>query len=212
MSERSGRTGAGSRRRRLRDTRSEQVTLDQLLGAATEWVPEPERRSRWWIRDPFIAFMTAFGIYVTMRALSLTAPFIVILAMIVTFMLLRRALLAVPVPSPPPALHSEVWGAVDDPGPRMAPVDGVVRAVERWEARFGWTERDASRFISAVRPRLYELVDERLRQRHGITMREDAAQARVLIGEQLWKFLHARAARMPSAREMTGIVGDMEKI
>jgi hypothetical protein len=200
------------RRRRSRDTRSEQVTLDQLLGEASDWAPEPERRRRWWIRDPLVALTIAYCVYVVMRAISLKAPFAVVLAMVVTLLLLRRALLAVPVPRPPPAVYSEVWGTVDDPGPRMAPVDGVVRAVERWEARFSWTERDASRFTSAVRPRLYELVDERLRQRHGITMRDDPDRARALIGEQLWTFLHARAARMPSAREMTTIVGAMEKI
>ena len=202
----------GSRRRRPLDTRSEQVTLDQLLGEAGEWVPETERPSRWWIRDPFVAVTTAFGIYTIMRALSLSAPFAVLTAMIFALLLLRRALLAVPVPPPPPALYSEVWGVVDDAGPRMAPVDGVVRAVERWAARFEWTERDASRFVSAVRPRLYELVDERFRQRHGISLREDPDRARALMGDRLWKFLHARAARMPSAREMTAIVGDMEKI
>jgi hypothetical protein len=202
----------GSRRRRPRDSRSERVTLDQLLGEVGEWVPETERRPRWWIRDPFVAFMTALGIYVIMRALSLTAPFAVLVAIVFTLMLLRRALLVVAVSPPPPAVYSEVWGAVEDAGPRMAPVDGVARAVERWEARFGWTERDASRFISAVRPRLYELVDERLRQRRGITMGEDPARARALIGEQLWTFLHARAARTPSAREMAAIVADMEKI
>jgi hypothetical protein len=88
----------------------------------------------------------------------------------------------------------------------------VARAVERWAARFDWTERDASRFTSAVHPRLYELVEERLRQRHGMTMGTDPTRARALMGEQLWTFLHARVARTPSVREMTEIVGDMEKI
>lgn len=203
----------GSRRRRPRDTRSEQVTLDQLLGETGEWAPaEPERKRRWWLRDLFVAVMTAFGIYTIMRALGFTAPLVVLAAVMYTVLLVRRALLAVPVPPPPPAVYSDAWGVVDDPGPRMAAVDGVVRAVERWEARFTWTERDASRFVSAVRPRLYELVDERLRQRHGITLREDPDRARALIGEQLWTFLHARAGRTPTAREMTALVGDMEKI
>jgi hypothetical protein len=203
----------GDRRRGRKDSRSEQVTLDQLLGEVGEWSPpEPERRSRWWLRDSIIALTTAFGIFVILRALSLHAPYAVLASVVFTLLLLRRALLVVPVPAPPPSLYSEVWGAVDDQGPRLAPVDGVVRAVERWEARFGWTERDASRFTSAVHPRLYELVDERLRQRHGITMRNDPPRARALIGEQLWTFLHERVARTPSAREITAIVGDMEKI
>lgn len=203
----------GDRRRGRKDNRSEQVTLDQLLGEVGEWTPpEPERRSRWWVRDTIIALLTAFAVYVIMRALSVAAPYAVLASTMFAVLLLRRALLAVPVPPPPAAVYSEVWGAVEDQGPRLATVDGVVRAVERWEASFGWTERDASRFTSAVHPRLYELVDERLRQRHGITMRNDPPRARALIGEQLWTFLHERVARTPSAREMTAIVGDMEKI
>jgi hypothetical protein len=203
----------GRRRRRPKDPRAEQVSLDQLLGPAGEWAPEePPKRRRWWLRDLFIAVMTAIGIFTVLRALSFYSPFIVLVSTMFTILLLRRALLAVAVPPPPPAVYSDAWGVVDDAGPRLAAVDGVVRAVERWEARFGWTERDGSRFNSAVFPRLYELVDERLRQRHGITLRENPERARVLIGEQLWTFLHARAARTPTAREMTAIVGDMEKI
>lgn len=203
----------GRRRRRPKDTRSEQVSLEQLLGASGEWVQEePPRRRRWWLRDPIIAVTAAFGIYTVLRALSFYSPFIVLVATMLTILFIRRALLAVPVPPAPPAVYSDAWGVVDDPGPRMAAVDGVVRAVERWEARFSWTERDGARFTSAVFPRLYELIDERLRQRHGITLREDPDRARALIGEHLWTFLHARAARTPTAREMTAIVSDMEKI
>jgi|RhiMethySRZTD1v2_1073278.scaffolds.fasta_scaffold20029_6 hypothetical protein len=206
-------SGGGSRRRRPKEPRSQQVSLDQLLGDVGEWVPEePKRRMRWWVRDPIVALVVAFGIAVFMRALSFVAPYPVLAATVFTALLLRRALLAVPVPAPPRAVYSDVWGTIDDPGPRFAPVDGVARAVERWAARFDWTERDASRFTSAVHPRLYELVEERLRQRHGMTMGTDPTRARALMGEQLWTFLHARVARTPSVREMTEIVGDMEKI
>jgi hypothetical protein len=127
-------------------------------------------------------------------------------------LLLRRVAAAVPVPPPPPGLHSPAWGAVDDLSGPFPPIDGVVRAVQRWEARFTWTERDHVRWGSAVRPRLVELVNERLRQRHGVTLRSDPSRARELIGDELWAFLHAPVVRGPSPRDMTTIVAEIEKI
>jgi len=200
------------KRQQLKDTRSERVTLDQLLTDQGDWIPEPTRRRRWWVRDPIVAAGLAGGAYAVIRVVGLVAPYPVLFAVILALLLLRRALVAVPVPPPPPAVYSPAWGVTDDGAARLGPVDGVVRAVQRWEARFGWTERDPARFKSAVHPRLYELVDERLRQRHGITLRNDPRRARALIGEQLWTFLHARVARTPSAREMAEIAGEMEKI
>jgi predicted secreted protein len=199
------------RRKQPVDTRSERVSLDQLLGESGDWAPAKPRVRRWWVRDLVIAAVTAGALYSVIRVGGLDAPYHVLFSVVFAFQLLRRALVAVPVTPPPPAVYSPAWGVADDEA-RLAPVDGVVRAVQRWEARFGWTERDAARFTSAVHPRLYELVDERLRQRHGITLRNDPAGARALIGEQLWTFLHARTARTPSAREMAALVGEMEKI
>jgi hypothetical protein len=200
------------RRERHKDSRSERVTLDQLLGDSGEWVPDRPRKRRWWVRDPIIAALVAAALYAVMRVTGLVAPYPILVAVVLATLLLRRALVAVPVAAPPPALYSAAWGVTDDPTDRITVADGAVRAVERWEARFGWTERDAARYSTAVHPRLYELVDERLRQRHSITLRNDPVRARALIGEQLWTFLHARVARTPSAREMAVLVGEMEKI
>jgi hypothetical protein len=199
--------------RRPKDTRSEQVSLAELFeDRPSEPAAEPVGATARAFRDLIIAAAGAGAIYVVLRTLEFVAPYPLLVAVILAVQLLRRALAAVPVLPPPPALYSEAWGVVDEPADRFAVPDGAVRAVERWEARFGWTERDAARFKTAVLPRLYELVDERLRQRHGVTLRDDPARARALIGEQLWTFLHARVARTPSAREMVVLVVEMEKI
>jgi hypothetical protein len=190
----------------------EQVTLHELLTYSDVPTEMPEPTRRWWLADLVISAVVAGGAYVVIRVTGFETPLPVLFAIVLTVMLLRRAIRAVPATPPPPATRSELWGVADDGADRSPPADGVVRAVQRWESRFGWTERDPSRYKSAVQPRLYELVDERLRQRHGITMRSDPDRARALIGEQLWTFLHARVARTPNAREMAAVVDEMEKI
>jgi hypothetical protein len=191
--------------------RGERVSLDQLF---TEWDQAPaERPRRWypWLRDLVVALGIGGAVYAVLRVFGFVSPYPVLAGAALALLLLRRALMAVPVADSPAAMHSPAWGVTDDDA-RFAPSDGVVRAVQRWEARFGWTERDHLRYASAVRPRLHELVDERLRQRHGLTLRADPTRARALIGDPLWTFLHEPVERTPTQREVAAIVGEMEKI
>lgn len=190
---------------------TERVSLEQLF-ADSEPVRPQRRRRRPLVRDTVLALLIGGAAYAVLRVFGFVVPFPVLAGTAMAVLLLRRALAGVPVDEPPAALYSPVWGVLDEESARFGPVDGVARAVQRWESRFGWTERDQVRFTTAVRPRLRDLADERLRQRHGVTLRSDPARARELLGDPLWTFLHDPVRRPPGPREVATIVGEMEKI
>jgi hypothetical protein len=191
---------------------SERVSLEQLFEESPDLPSERPRRTQPWLHDPVLALAISGAIFAVLRVFGFVLPFGVLIAVVLAVLLLRRLLAAVPVNEPPAALYSPAWGIPDDDDRRFAPIDGVVRAVQRWEARFSWTERDQLRYATAVRPRLVELVEERLRQRHGVTVQGDPARAKAILGDPLWTFLHAPAGRGPNPREMAAIVVEMEKI
>ncbi|WP_460913745.1 hypothetical protein [Plantactinospora veratri] len=59
---------------------------------------------------------------------------------------------------------------------------------------------------------LAELVDELLRQRHGVTRASDPERARGLLGEPLWNFLDTPPKRTPAPRDLAAIVAQLEKL
>ena len=59
-------------------------------------------------------------------------------------------------------------------------------------------------------PRIGELADERLRQRHGLTRASDPHRARQLLGEEAWQFLHTRPRRKVNPRDVASIVAKVE--
>lgn len=90
--------------------------------------------------------------------------------------------------------------------------DGLRAAVRRWETLFENSESDGDRFARRVLPRLAELADERLRQRHGLTRATDPQRARVLLGEPLWEYLSASGRRRPQRRELEMMLDALEKL
>lgn len=186
----------------------ERVSLDQLFAAGEE---RPKRRVPGPVRDLIVAVVLGGGIYAVLRVMTLVVPIVILICSVYTIMLLRRAVTRIgPVPAPP-ALVSPAWGVAEDDG-QLTQVDGVVRVVRRWETRFGWTERDHVRFSSAVLPRLVEVVEERLRYRHGVSLYADPERARDLLGERLWTFLTTPVRRSPAPAELALLVAEMEKI
>lgn len=93
-----------------------------------------------------------------------------------------------------------------------APPDGLRGAVKRWETRLEWCYADNGAYSRKVVPLLGEIVDERLRQRHGITRASDPARARKLIGDPLWTFLAGPGRRPPAPRELAILIAWMERI
>ena len=90
--------------------------------------------------------------------------------------------------------------------------DGMYEAVRRWDRRLEWGATYPERFQYTMTGRLAELVDERLRQRHGITRASDPARARALIGEDVWNLTSGSAQRVPSPREVFVLVQRMEAL
>jgi hypothetical protein len=70
---------------------------------------------------------------------------------------------------------------------------------------------DPGRFARTVGAPIGELVDERLRQRHGITRETDPARAQAIVGENLWALLGPQR-RLPSAREVAAAVAELDRI
>jgi hypothetical protein len=189
------------------------VSLDQLFTEGEEH-GDPRQRKRWIpgpVRDLMFAALIGGGIFAVLRVFTLVVPVVLLISGAYAILLLRRAVRRIgPVPLPD-TLTGSLWGrasAGDDP----SQLDGVVRVVRRWEARFGWTERDHVRFGTAVLPRLAEVVEERLRHRHGISLYAQPDLARVLVGPELWTFLNAPVRRSPTPQELAVLVAEMEKI
>lgn len=84
--------------------------------------------------------------------------------------------------------------------------------VNRWENRLAWSHGDPERYGRAVVTRLRDLVDERLRQHHSVTLAGDPGRARALLGEQLWGFLHYPLAATPTPAQLDWYIARIEEI
>jgi hypothetical protein len=144
---------------------------------------------------------------VGLRAVGLRVSLVVLVAAVLAVLGVRRAAARVaPPPTPPPGRPLD--GGSDPP----AAVDSLARAVDRWENRLVWADGDADRFTRVVLPSLGELVDDLLRQRHGVTRSADPDRARALLGDRLWSLLDTPVRRPPSPREFAAVVAELEQI
>ncbi|GIG65835.1 hypothetical protein [Phytomonospora endophytica] len=84
--------------------------------------------------------------------------------------------------------------------------------VNRWENRLSWSAGDPERYDRAVTTRLRDLTDERLRQRHSVTMTTDPGRAHAIIGDHLWSFLHHPLAVTPTPAQLDWYIARIEEI
>jgi hypothetical protein len=196
----------------------QRVSLDDLLAEYDERPLRAQRRSRfpWWGRIALLALVFGGVIEALLRMVGFAVPYVVAASGVAAVALMHRSLRELTPPPLPPALHSPAWGIDEDPqivdrGGSGATVDGLHHAVQRWESRLSWTERDPVRFTNAVRPRLAELTYELARQRHGVTA-DDPAALRELLGERLWEFFHAPIEQSPTPTKLGVVVARMEQI
>jgi hypothetical protein len=184
------------------------VSIDELLrGAAEEDASQP-RLDRAVARDLLkyafaAAGLTAVG-FVGLSGAKLAAPlwflYAVSCAIVAVYAAVRRVR--------PPLPSRAAWRRHS----AESPPDGLRGAVKRWETRLEWLYTDSSAYNHKVLPLLGEIVDERLRQRHGITRASDPARARKLVGEPLWTFLAGPGRRPPAPRELANLIAWMERI
>lgn len=186
-----------------------QASIDDLFasGGDTEASRGPSARPR------FIRFLSLLAVasvltalsYVGLRVAELSAPipilFVCAAAVVAVWRLAMRLR---------PPLASRQAGRYHED--RTTAPDGVRLAIARWDTMLDWSHTDAARFNRKVLPRLGEVVDERLRQRHGVTRASDPHKARALLGDPLWTFVTMPARRPPHPRDLAEIVTALEKL
>lgn len=156
----------------------------------------------------------ALGAALVVVGLGFSLWYPLAMAAVLAGLLLHRVVAGLPVA---PARHRPRAGQpVDSSRPDPQPSDpaGLVPAVDRWQARLlpdrpGRPDRPGH---PALRPSLAELVDERLRQRHGCTRASDPDRAWALLGERLWRYLADPAARTPQPRELAALLTTVEAL
>ncbi|WP_326560944.1 hypothetical protein [Micromonospora sp. NBC_01796] len=195
------------------------ASIDDLLGSdelirlreEPEEPPGRRRRIGPWIWPVLIAagFTAVTVVGLRMFALGISVP--AVFAAWLALLLLRRATARVKAPA-----HRTVQpmrsSAADDGMYNFGALDGLRGVVDRWENKLVWSHAEPGRYAKGVHPSLGELVDERLRQRHGVTRASDPARARALLGEQVWKFLDSPPKRTPPPRDLAVIVAQLEKL
>jgi hypothetical protein len=193
--------------------------LDDLLGYEEEPPPKPashrERPSRWLVRAVLLAAVGALVGYGLLRLAGVGVPYPLLLTGLFTLQLLRRVLRdlhVAPVPESlrrPPGLPSD-----GDGGGGWGERDGLRLAVTGWSTRLAWlhARSDPRQFIRSVQPRLVQVIDERLRLKHGVTLSGDPRRARELLGETLWVFVNEPVPKNPTPRELAGLVKLMEDL
>ncbi|WP_405113666.1 hypothetical protein OG559_07220 [Micromonospora sp. NBC_01405] len=146
-----------------------------------------------------------------LRTVGLQVSLVVVVAGVVALLAVRRVTAAL-APPPPPRVGARAPAGEEDGNYHWAARDALRAAINGWERPLDWSSGRPERFAERLLPRLGELADERLRQRHGFTRESDPARARALLGDRLSTFLDTPSRRTPSPRDLAAIVAELEKI
>jgi hypothetical protein len=187
------------------------VSLDELF--STEDIGENgtgRKRPSWktWlVWRLLISAAVAYGGLRFAQASRLNIPYALLFSVCMALFAVRRLLSTVPDTPLPKTLRT-----VAPPRQLSSDVDGLAAATSRWDMRLDWIDRDPQRFAVRARPLMIEIVDERLRQRHGLSLASDPQRARTLLGEKLWQSLYAPITRAPTPRELATMLDLMESV
>jgi hypothetical protein len=203
-------------RKRVRKVEYTDAPLEHLLHheEAEPVRVEQARQESWIPKAGLHAFVFSAVAYTLFHILGLAPPYPLILAVCVGGVLVRRAVAfareprsrtrdVIRAPKPPRAIGAGGWYVNDD---------GMAEAIRRWDRRLEWGSTAPERFRHTITGRLAELVDERLRQRHGVTLAGDPRRARALVGDDVWRLIAGPADRVPRPRDVYQIVQRMESL
>lgn len=188
------------------------TSLDELLSRDRSG-PEPDRSPatrhlRWAVKAVLAAAALGAALMVVLLVLGFSLWYPLAVATVLAGLLLHRtaATLGTGPARPRPAAR-----LLPEPDPGQTRT-GLAPAVDRWQARLQWDRAGLWRSSRTLGPSLAELVDERLRQRHGCTRASDPDRARALLGERLWRYLADPAARTPPPRELAALLTTVEAL
>lgn len=188
------------------------VSLDELFSADPDddLGAKPRQRAGWkvWLAwRVAISAGLAYGALRFAQASDLNIPYPLLYAIFLALFSVRRLLSSVQETPIPKALRTVA------PGSQLtSEVDGLAAATSRWDMRLDWIDRDPQRFAVRARPLMIEIIDERLRQRHGFSLASDPHRARKVLGETLWQSLYAPITRAPTPKELATMVDLMESV
>lgn len=187
------------------------ASIDELLRYDEE--PAGVRTARqgwvWAAKTVLAAAAIAAFVVVSARVLTVGLSYPVVFSLTLALLMLNR----IAGDLRPESFSAGSAAVRADQGPSaMSTPDGAVAAAARWETRLSWTQSDPERFGRTVAPFLIELVDERLRQRHGLTRASDPVRARELLGDPLWTFLAHPATRSLTPRELAAHIAHVEAL
>jgi hypothetical protein len=186
--------------------------IDDLLRFEEEPPAKVRRRSGvgWWVRTALAAAALAAVTVVGLRLFGFDVPIPTIVAGYVALLLLRRVTRSVA----PAATRRGVGlgsGGEEDGSYDFTDRDALRSAVARWDRLFTRAGADAGSAKAAHRT-LVELADERLRQRHAVTIESDPAKAQTLLGEPLWTYLATPPTRNLAPRDAAAYVQSLERL
>jgi hypothetical protein len=190
-------------------------SLDDLLGYEEDQ-PASHRQAaarstyRWLIRPLVVSLLGAVMGGLLLRLAGVAVPYPLIFMVLLAALLLRRALAWIAPMAVPRDLLRPPAGPADAETER----DGLRLAAGRWETRLSWVrlQNDPGQFSRTIQPRLVQLIDERLRLRHGVVRATDPARARALLGDPLWTFVTTPVRSPMAPRDLAALISRMEAL
>jgi hypothetical protein len=193
-----------------RSDSSAAAPVDHLYGFE-EQAPRPRRP--WWVSAALTVLVSSALTYSVLFAINRLLPLALIVALCAAAVLVGQASRS--SVEPPWRRVGQLVRPIrfrrqQEPDAGYEGGDGKIQEVRRWDRRLDWGTY-ADRFAHTVGVPLGELVDERLRQRHGITRASNPALARELVGARVWALL-GPLERIPSHRQVMAALDDLDRL